>query len=236
MHPSLDHETLTSRLPDLVSGTVPDLTGLEKWVGDGARIDIQLLLDCIADIRSALDDRLAADGHELDDDQFEGAMAGVLHAVLRNLDVNTLDDPGFWAYLATGPFWFFVRWREDPAKRKLDVYYKYVDGRANQECVPLRMFLRAQAVEHDGSYDLASAIPRGVDFWRSHVLRVKTGAKSDLARAIAREQVEERMTVGPVREYAKRVNRRWSNQVLYVLDDDECRSLAHDERPAEDSP
>src|SRR5438132_5710573 len=123
-------------------------------------------------------------------------MAAELHSVLRSLHVETLDDPGFWAYLASGPFWFFVKWREDPTKRKLETYYKYLDGRANDACVPLRMFLRAQAVEKDGDYSLASSIERGVDFWRSHVLRVRTGGKIELARAVAEEQLEDRMTVG----------------------------------------
>jgi hypothetical protein len=231
VHPSLEHETLMHHLNELISDLVPDLSGEEKWVGDGARIDIQPLLDCIADIRTALEGRLAEDAPGLDDDQFEGAMAAELHPALRALDVQTLDDPGFWAYLASGPFWFFVKWREDPAKRKVETYHKYLDGRANDSCVPLRMFLRAQAVEQDGDYSLASGIERGVDFWRSHVLRVKTGGKKELARAVARQQLEQRMTVGPVREYAKRVNRRWSNQVLYILDEDECRALAQDERP-----
>ena len=38
------------------------------------------------------------------------------------------------------------------------------------------------------------------------------------------------MTVGPLREYAKRINRRWSNQVIYLLDEDDCRAIAEAER------
>jgi hypothetical protein len=234
IHPSLDGEILASRLTELLGGSVPNLSGQERWVGEGARIDIAPLMERIAYIQAALQDRLAAAANELDDDQFEGLIGGQLHSVLRNYDVETLDDPGFWAWLATGPLWFFVRWRENPNQRKREGYEKYVDGRASQECVPLRMFLRAQAVERDGDYDLASSIPRGVDFWRSHVLRVRTGAKKELARAIAQEQRDDRLTVKPVREYAKRVNRRWSNQVLHLLNDQESRALALDERPAAD--
>lgn len=234
IHPSLDGETLASQLPQLLNGSLPDLSGQERWVGEGARVDIQPLMECVAEIDAALRDRLAADEHELDDDQFEGLIGGQLHAVLRGYDVETLDDPGFWAWLSTGVLWSFVCWRENPSERKREGYEKYVNGRASQECVPLRMFLRAQAVERDGDYELASSIPRGVDFWRSHVLRVRTGAKKELARAIAQEQRDDRLTVKPVREYAKRVNRRWSNQVLYLLNDPESRALARDERPSGD--
>ena len=38
------------------------------------------------------------------------------------------------------------------------------------------------------------------------------------------------MTVGPLREYAKRINRRWSNQVIHVLDEDDCDEIAASER------
>jgi hypothetical protein len=234
IHPSLDSETLTAQLPRLLDGVRPDLSGEERWVGEGTRLDIEPLMGCVAEVEAALRERLAADEHELDNDQFEGLVSGQLHAVLRSYDVETLDDPGFWAWLSTGPLWFFVRWREDPDERKREAYEKYLNGRASQECVPLRMFLRAQAIERDGDYDLASSIPRGVDFWRSHVLRVRTGAKKELARAIAQEQRDDRLTVERVREYAKRINRRWSNQVLYLLNDQEARALARGERPTGD--
>ena len=39
------------------------------------------------------------------------------------------------------------------------------------------------------------------------------------------------MTVAPVREYAKRINRRWSNQVIHLLDASDCEEIASTERP-----
>src|SRR5262249_416492 len=139
IHPSLDGETLASQLIQLLSGAIPDLSGQERWVGEGARVDIEPLMECVTDIETALQNLLAIDEHEVDDDQFEGLIGGWLHAVLRGYDVETLDDPGFWAWLSTGPLWFFVRWREDPSKRKREGYEKYINGRISQECVPLRM-------------------------------------------------------------------------------------------------
>jgi hypothetical protein len=92
------------------------------------------------------------------------------------------------------------------------------------------MFLRARAVCEAGDCGLAQAIERGTDFWRSHVIRVKTGAKPGLARAVAEQQRDARMPVQRLREYAKRINRRWSNEVIYLLDEDECREIAESER------
>ena len=88
----------------------------------------------------------SAETLELDDDQFEGQQASRLYEALRGVDVQILDDPGFWAYLAAGPLWFFVKWREDPEQRSRARYTLHLDGSANAECVPLRMFLRATAV------------------------------------------------------------------------------------------
>src|SRR2546423_14630533 len=119
----------------------------------------------------------------MDDDQFEGALAAHLHRAFKTRGVDVLDDPGFWAYIAAGRLWFFTRWREDPAKRNAETYHLYVDGTKADSCVPLRMFLRAQAIELDGDYSLASAIPAGTDFWRSHLLRVKAGVKQEVAHA-----------------------------------------------------
>jgi hypothetical protein len=230
-HPSLAEDTLFENLAALTSGAVSDLSNHVAWIGDGQPMDISDLDAGVERIREALERRLAASGTpELDDDQFEGAMGAELHQCVAAFDVEVLDDPGFWRYLAAGPLWFFTKWREDPEKRKPETYHGYVDGTKNDTCVPLRMFLRAAAVVEDGDYSLASSVEKGTDFWRSHVIRVKTSSKPELARAVATEQTSHRMTVDPLREYAKRINRRWSNEVLHVLDGDEARTLAVEER------
>jgi hypothetical protein len=229
-HPSISADVVAENLDDLKTGKVPDLANLASQVGDGPGVDLTGLADAVADIKRAFDDYVA-NNSGLDDDQFEGSCAAKLHRAIKDLSIEVLDDPGFWAYVATGPLWFLTKWREDPTIRNPEGYHLYVDGTKADACVPLRMFLRAQAIELDGDYSLASAIPAGVDFWRSHVLRVRTGGKKDLARAVAIEQRDRRMTVDPVREYAKRVNRRWSNQVIQVLDASDCQEIATTERP-----
>lgn len=214
-----------------MDGTIEDLTSLSELCGTGRLLDYTGLDTAISQIRAALDDRRTKNAwSDIDEDQFEGAMAILLYEALSDYPVDVLDDPSFWAYLAAGPLWFFVRWREDPGRRKIDGYQDYLDGRVNHACVPLRMFLRAQAVAHVDGAQLAAAVPRATDYWRSHIIRVKTGTMPNLARAVTKQQLDARMAVGDLREYAKRINRRWSNQAIYLLDETECDALAESER------
>jgi hypothetical protein len=229
-HFAIPPAIVRERLDDLTTGKLNDLRELAVVVGDGAPFDMANLEHASNAIRNELDRRIAGGHPDLDVDQFEGLAAGVLHRALTGAPVDVLDDAGFWAYVATGPLWFFTKWREDPRDRNIETYRVYVDGTKADACVPMRMFLRAQAIELNGDYELASAIPAGTDFWRSHVLRVRTGGKKELARAVVTEQRDNRMTVDPLRQYAKRINRRWSNQVVHVLDADDCNEIATTER------
>jgi hypothetical protein len=197
--------------------------------GTGERIDVEGLCSALA-ITAPGDEGCPAGLTGLDRDQVEGAMSLVLYEALEHVPVGALDDPDFWAYVATGPLWPFVQWREPLSSRKLESYLLYIDGKSSTECVPLRMFLRARALRIADVSELASAIPDAVDFWRSHVLRVRTGSHPRLVRAVAQQQFTDRMSTGPLRAYARRVNRRWSNEILYLLDDYECDELARVER------
>jgi hypothetical protein len=96
--------------------------------------------------------------------------------------------------------------------------------------VILRTFLRGQIALEHGQYDLAWAIPKGTDFWRSHIIRVRTGAVPAVSRAFVREQLADRMPSGPLRAYARRLNRLRTNVVLEVFDDDDAESLCRELR------
>jgi hypothetical protein len=230
-HPAIPPAIVREHLDDLKAGEIDDLTDFATNVGDGAPIMLGEIDHAVDSIRAALDARLGGATDDLDVDQFEGKMAEHVYRAVSGLPIEVLDDPGFWAYLAAGRLWFFTRWREDPETRNTETYHVYVDGIKGDMCVPLRMFLRAKAVAEDDDFTLTSAVPAGTDFWRSHLLRVKSGGKKELARAIVAQQRDDRMTVGPLREYAKRINRRWSNQVIQTLDAAECEEIATSERP-----
>src|SRR5689334_14964591 len=101
-YPALAPALVAEHLEELLVGG----TGIgdhASLTGDGQEVDLAKLDDAIEVISRALQDRLAASPTDLDDDQFEGKMAGVLHEALKDMDVGMLDDPGFWAYLACGP-------------------------------------------------------------------------------------------------------------------------------------
>jgi hypothetical protein len=157
----------------------------------------------------------------------EGALSGVVHNVLRKLPVGILDDSGFWRYMTMTHGLDFVAWRESRAFESGDFarYRIYIDGANSTECVLLRMFLRGQICRYNDDYELATAVRRGSDFWRSHILRVRTGSTPVVARALVRQQEARRMATGPLRDTARRLNRLWSNVVPIDYTEDEAVML-----------
>ena len=79
-------------------------------------------------------------------------------------------------------------------------------------------------VESDSS-DLASELAGAVDFWRSHVIRVKTGNAPLLSSEFARRQRTLRMKTPELRKFAKRLNRLWLNVELATYDKDSSERL-----------
>jgi hypothetical protein len=204
-----------------VAGEEPNWELERDWVGSGQEVDLSDLREFLEAAREVVE-QAAADGEPLSPESVEGGIAGDVHRALRDLPIETLDDPGFWRYLSLVDFWWFVALREAPAIKRGNVM-TYVDG--GKECVPFRMFVRAQAIRDGDDYSLAGALPKSADFWRSHVLRVKTGTAPPLARAFARLQADKKMVSDDVRPYAKRINRLWTNVVFHDWNDDEADQL-----------
>jgi hypothetical protein len=220
--------TVKDHLDDLIAGKVDDLRFAHEERGAGSPLDVDELEAALAPIAAGSKDFVQVPEGDLD--QLEGKLSVVLLEALKAVPISALDDPGFWAYLATGCLWPFVRLREPPESRAPERYLVYIDGRSSTECVPLRMFLRARALDRIGKAEMAGGIPGAVDFWRSHVIRVRTGSHPVMVGALVEQQSQNRLTTGPVRIYAKRINRRWSNQVLYLLNEVECARVAQSER------
>jgi hypothetical protein len=141
--------------------------------------------------------------------------------------VEILDDPSFWRYLALRHFWWFISWREaEPISN--GNYHNLVDARFTAEQIPLRLYLRAKAIDDDSDVALAGELPKSTDFWRSHITRVRVGTAPTVARAFAEAKRDEKKLTQPLntstlREVAKRVNRMWSNVRLDLYDKDEAR-------------
>lgn len=193
-------------------------------VGEGPSLDEQPLRDIVASFEDEL-----VDGDPGDREIFEGRLAAAVYPWLAQIPIEVLDDRGFWRYLAVRHFWWFISWREaDPIGR--GNYLALVDARSPAEQIPLRLFLRAKAVDHHGDVAIAGEIAQSTDFWRSHIVRVRVGSAPSLARAFAEAKRDEDVDVRPLsttslRETAKRVNRTWSNVRLDLYELDEARTF-----------
>lgn len=147
-------------------------------------------------------------------EHYEGEIAGLVHIALEPLPYELLDDRGFWQYLAIRYFCELIVWRQATVKEEGPLENYLFAQR--QDSMPLRMYLRARAVhEATGSYALTSALPKSSDFWKSHILRVRTSRARGLLESFVVMQRDQRLSTGPVRRLAKLINRMWSNVVLF---------------------
>ena len=200
-----------------------------KEVGEGEALDLAALEAAQREIESLL----PVTGTRHDVDRTEGRASVVLYRAVSDsgADVAALDDPGFWRYVSLAHLWNFAVWREPsfrPKQASLDGpappksnYEQYVDGRNFFNCVATRMHLRVKCLGGLEHGDLAWAVTRGTDFWRSHILRVKAGEHPALVRAMVRRQADAatRLDTGPLREFAKQLNRSLVNVVPAMFDE-----------------
>ena len=212
-YPTLKRAVTVELADQMINTSGVSVDDKVEWRGAGQDVDLRRLDSALSEARSLL--RAAAVGS--DQEAFEGRLASLVHAELRDLPPEVLDDPGFWRYLALSRFWWFVEWREaGPISRgNVDTY---VDGRQPSESIPVRLFIRGQAAFDGESYHRASALERSADFWRSHVLRVKVGSAPALTQALVDLQLDQRITTDEMRKLARLLNRSWSNIVLHLYD------------------
>ena len=200
-----------------------DLDVPMQWVGDGEEID----LNRIAEAAESIKILLSGDwNRQRDGDYVEGLAATHLYRALVPEDapavpIEVLDDPGFWRFLGLRYLWEFIKWREESVLE--GTHMEYVDARRSTECVPTRMYLRVAAVGGLEHADHAERLKEATDFWRSHILRVRTGTAPALTRAIVARQAAERLETKALRPFARRVNGAWTNVLLNMYDDEEAK-------------
>ena len=218
-------------IDDLDSDTRPAC----KEVGEGQAVDMTALEAA----RATIEGLLPSDGTRHDVDRTEGRASVVLYRAVSDsgADVTALDDPGFWRYVSLAHLWNFAVWREPafrPKQVSLDepgppkgTYEQYVDGRNFFNCVATRMYLRVKCLGGLDHGDLAWAVTKGTDFWRSHILRVKAGEHPAFVRAIVRRQADPatRLDTKPLREFAKQLNRSLVNVVPAMLNEDAADAM-----------
>lgn len=203
----------------------------------GSDSDTQLDLNAVAEISDTISAHLNNPSVQRASDKereaYESALCGKIHKALASTPYEILDDPRFWNYLSVRYFSEFIVWREHGAldDGNIATYFS-----ASVESVPLRLYLRANVLmEATGSYELSTQIPEATDFWRSHVLRVRTGRARTLAGEFAEMQKSSRMTTKMLRRFATLVNRMWSNVWLSEYDQAESTRLLKELRSRAES-
>ena len=225
-YPVLSRAVAAELVQELIRGEQPELDAFVTWEGSGPKLNIESFADTAASLRDALKNFEMSEA-KADADMFEGQASPAIHEMLTGLPLAIIDDPGFWRYLSLVHFWWLAQWRHPSAFESNDpaLYLRYVDGVLTTECVLSRMYLRAQIAEIDGDYSLTTAVAQGSDFWRSHILRVSTGASPPLSRALLREQSERRMPTDQARALGRDLNRISSNVVLSIYDEEDAAAL-----------
>ena len=205
-------------------GEAPAVALDAVWRGDDESIDFDGLDVIIESLWLRLEQIGTDPSLTSDMEPFEGEIAVAVHSWFAALPVEVLDDPGFWRFVALTRFWWFIEWREAKALRG-DNWLVYIDARRNTEQIPLRLFLRVSAVAATDP-DLAKDIEKCTDFWRSHVIRVRTGSAANVAAAFVElQRGDGRLPTTALRAYAKRLNRTWTNTHLGLYDAPRAKAL-----------
>jgi hypothetical protein len=155
-------------------------------------------------------------------DQIESLVSIELYKALCEAPYETLDDDGFWRYLSLAFFWNFVRWREGGSLERGN-FTKYVDCLNSREAVLPRMFIRGQLLVEGDLEEEATDLERATDFWRSHVIRVRTGASVEVTQGLVKYQIANTLKTERLRDLAKNLRRRWLNIELKSLTQAEIR-------------
>jgi hypothetical protein len=211
-YPTLTQSKCAELAAKLASGADSAIEPHTLWIGHGDDLELTPIKGAANTIT-----RDMLHWRDRDRDRFEGEASIRLYESLRHVPTEILDDRGFWRFLSLRYYWEFIAWREEDAFARGN-YLKYVDASTNTESVLPRMYVRACAVGGNEHRSLASGIPNAGDFWRSHVVRVRTASAPVITRAFASKHARDRLTTDPLREAAKRLNRTWTNIVLHLYD------------------
>lgn len=160
----------------------------------------------------------------------EGKAATYLFEALESLEVSVevLDDPGFWRYLSIAYFWEFIAWRYKKlfGNGNHMKFMKYLDCQKSNKSVLTRMYLRMVAIDGHHHSELAYAADQAADLWNIHIIdRTKLGTCPPMAQAFVRTYGEQQLNDTQLREFAVLVNRKLSNIVPYIYNDDDAYKL-----------
>jgi hypothetical protein len=101
----------------------------------------------------------------------------------------------------------------------------YVVGN-NHYQIPLRLFLRGQAVSGDSEFLEKYRTDSAVDFWRSQILGVRTSAYPNWTRPIVQAQSAHNLPVtGTLRTAGRTVNRLRANVSPILHQESEAKAI-----------
>lgn len=208
----------------MAAGELFGLDAVATESGSGVVAPYEELDDQVGDFKQRV-----VDGDIDDTEVFEGQLAERLHPWFRQIPLEVLDDRGFWRYLALRHFWWYIAWREENPIAAGNAN-TYVDASRPADQIPLRLYLRTNAVDVNKAGDVAIAaqLPKSTDFWRSHITRVRLGSVPILARTFAeakRDDSAKVLTTPTLRKVARRLNRTWANTNLDLYDQDDAVEL-----------
>ena len=224
-YPALSRSKCVELARQMIAEERPGIDEHVEWQGVGEEIDLDELRhasDLIIDEMQATTSDYYRERYRV-----EGIAAVLLYQALQHIDRDTRgdprDDPAFWRYLSLAHFWEFIRWREQRPFAAGNVE-KYVDAESATECVITRMYARGASVGGLDHLDSATAVA-GVDFWRSHVLRIRTGTAPPVVRAFVNMQATHPLVTVELRAFAKLLTKTWANVVPTIYDDDDAAAL-----------
>ena len=221
-YPYLTKSKCLSLAREMIKGEFPAIDCHVDWQGTGEDVNLQQIPYAVDLINQEMSD--ISNPSARDRDRIEGRAAVLLYEALSQTDIGVLDDPGFWRYLSLAYFWDFIAWRESGAFQT-GKFERYIDGVNARECVLTRMYGRGAAVGGLNHLDVAESVTAATDFWRSHVLRVRTGTAPPVVRAFVEMQSTDRLSTDELREFAKALNRMWANVVPAIYDDADAAAL-----------
>jgi hypothetical protein len=164
---------------------------------------------------------------------FEAEASMIVHSTLSPGEF--IGDSEFWTWLAAVHFMKLIAWRyggSNFAPANIGV------GAAKENFL-FRLWLRAELVldpNRNDKYELARR-QGSIDFWRSHVFRPAYSNARAFARALVEYQYpnstgKPRLSIGEIRELAKRLTRLRSNLYVAFLSEKEAYTLIEQEAAA----
>lgn len=228
-YPTITMSDCRSLAEEMSKGISPDIQLSVTWLGVGNCLKLDRIQEAAKKVDQVWKDN--RDHYRSDRDCLEGRVAPILYSALQEVCVEILGTPGFWRYLSLVHFWDFIKWRENSAFEEGN-YLKYVDGKKSTECVLTRMYLRVQALGGSDYGYMAVEVKKATDLWRSHIIRVRTGTAPPLTRAFVKRQRDHHLKTPDLRQFARRLNRTWTNVLLNIYDDEEAKRLVEELWPS----